>query len=378
MHLEGGAKGMHILHIAVSLGAGGVERVVYDLARTQVRQGHKVSVALMMGPLEPPGSDLDSARRNALESLGISVSTIGRSPRDLRGAVDCLRTRIPFKSDIDLVHAHALVGVWASLAALTGTPLVWTLHSVNLGFPAASILLSRPMVNAHVACSNAVAQRYGRYLPSDVRLIPNGVDLSEFSPADVHAHARHRGPIRLISVGALRPEKNQRRLLEAVQLARDELSQAGLSVSLRIVGEGAMRKVIENDIRELALDDGTVTLLGERGDVATLLQRSDIFVGSSDYEGLPVAVLEAFACGIPVVLTPFPGAIELVSGGKAGLVAGDFSPEDLARCIVAVGLDSEWRSQLARHALVRSRDFGLETCADSYENLYRTVSSFHM
>jgi glycosyltransferase involved in cell wall biosynthesis len=170
------------------------------------------------------------------------------------------------------------------------------------------------------------------------RFISTSVDTSVFrpltSPDERRAHrqrvaSRFGSPAELLVwVGRLDRQKDPVLLLEAMRC----LADARPSVHLLVVGDGTLRSDVERRIRELGLRE-RVTLLGScaPGEIAELLQAADLFVLSSAYEGMPIAVLEALAVGVPVVATDVGEIRSVVRDGVNGFLAPR-SRRDLARC----------------------------------------------
>jgi glycosyltransferase involved in cell wall biosynthesis len=189
----------------------------------------------------------------------------------------------------------------------------------------------RPLADGYIANSAAVAEfvAWAHGVPREqVRVIPNGVDGRVFHPPD--ALAARAGRPRIGSVGRLVRGKGLDVVLAALPavLVRRE-------AELVVVGEGEERPRLEEAARGLP-----VTFLGELpspADVADFLRTLDVFVTASRWEGMPNAVLEALACGVPVVATSVPGMAE-ATGGRARLVPPD-DPRALARALVAALAD---------------------------------------
>ena len=135
------------------------------------------------------------------------------------------------------------------------------------------------------------------------RVIENAIDLTKYSELPSREVARRsfglpeQGHV-VVAVGRLSPEKGFDVLIRAV----DQLLETGCDVRLLIAGEGAERSALESLIRELGRAD-RITLLGHQADPRPLYAAANAFVLSSYREGLPNVVLEAFACGTPVVAT---------------------------------------------------------------------------
>lgn len=239
--------------------------------------------------------------------------------------------RIARKRGVDLIHTHGLF-FHVSLAAaflgrLSGIPVVTTAHvgpltsiggvvgpicSIYERSVGSFILRSSQQV---IAVSEAVATHVRRLGVTDDRLsvIANGVDLARYSPyVHVEQEARTQN---LAFVGRLIANKGPQFVVDALPpvLARFPDTECW------IIGDGPMRRELETRIREAGLQ-AKVRFLGERDDVPDLLRQCDIFVRPSLTEGLPLAVLEAMASGLPVVVSPAGGTPELVEEGHTGFM----------------------------------------------------------
>ncbi len=139
----------------------------------------------------------------------------------------------------------------------------------------------------------AIATDIWRLPASALRYVPNGVDLARFSPSQA---APHSPPV-IGTVAALRAEKNLARLLHAFHHATRETP-----ARLLIAGDGPGRAGLEALVASLGLGD-SVTFAGHQPDPARAYARFDIFALSSDTEQMPLSVLEAMACGLPIAST---------------------------------------------------------------------------
>ena len=177
--------------------------------------------------------------------------------------------------------------------------------------------------NSHDVCT--FIERAHGVPGSRVHLIPNGLDASIFCPAPA-AKARPSGPLRIGALGRLVHQKGFDILIQALPLVL-----AAVPAEVIIVGEGELRTALEEQARDLPVTFPGA-LEGPRA-VADYLRGLDVFVMPSRYEGLPNAVLEAVACGIPVVATNTPGMRE-AAGPAVELVPAE-DPSALAAALIA-------------------------------------------
>lgn len=201
---------------------------------------------------------------------------------------------------------------------------------------------------------------------TEIRTIPNGVDVDRYRPNDAVRRTTDGGAAvtDLLFVGRLDTVKGVPYLLRAVA----KLLEDG-DYRLTIVGDGSRRDDVERLARSLGISD-SVSFEGWQTDVLPYYQRSDVFVLPSLSEGLPTVIMEAQACGLPVVSTDVGGARELV---KAGRIVPKEDPDALRTAIADVAeADLDELGRTARRH-VRT-NFSLERMVDAYERLYRTAA----
>lgn len=175
-----------------------------------------------------------------------------------------------------------------------------------------------------------IATEIWRLSARRVRYIANGIDCVRFAPAPSAGPAGD-GPITIGTVATLRAEKNLGRMLDAFALAR-----AQCPLRLIVVGDGPERAALEAQAARLALGDGVV-FAGATSSPETFYRQMDVFALSSDTEQMPYSILEAMACGLPVVTTDVPPMPEVA--GEGGIVFPAGRPDALAACIRSLADD---------------------------------------
>ena len=200
-----------------------------------------------------------------------------------------------------------------------------------------------------------------------------GVDTSLLRPPNT---VRAPGtPLGVLMIGRMVEKKGFCYGLQAVAAAQ----QAGVSLTLRVVGGGPLRSEIEDTVSSLGLERIS-TLLGPqpRDVVRTELERADVLLAPSvtaadgDMEGIPVVIMEAMAMGVPVVSTNHSGIPELVLHGTTGLIVAERDPDGLAIALASLARDTRLREKLGtggRALVVRQHDLG-----DSLDRLERIYS----
>jgi len=140
------------------------------------------------------------------------------------------------------------------------------------------------------------------------------------------------------------------------------------------VGQGPLEAELRARHAELGLGD-RFQFLGFREDCAQLMAASDLFCLSSRHEGLPVALMEALALGLPVVATAVGGIPELVAGGREAILVPPGCPNLLADALLEVIADPGLRRDMSQHALAKARALDAEPAVRRTEAVYREVAA---
>jgi glycosyltransferase involved in cell wall biosynthesis len=241
-----------------------------------------------------------------------------------------------------------------------------------MGVPRPSAILTRPWINQYVACSSSVERAFRPLVGQRLTTIQNGIDTERF--VNTRA-ARTRAPseIRFLAVGGMRPAKNYPRMVEAFVRARRKFDGSGMTAQLTIVGDGGDFGVVQQAIHARGAET-YIHLAGHHEDITPFMQEADVFLSSSDREGLPIATLEAVAAGLPVIATPVPAMIDLAREGFPVSVASSFSDLDLSTAIVAASGDYLTRfSPTPAQIGEMLEPFSIETCAAAYRELYQRL-----
>lgn len=245
-------------------------------------------------------------------------------------------------------------------------------------------LYGRGAVDGVAAISAAVADALARAAIARERItvIPSGVDCVHFRPPSADERAQARAALNLVdadravgAVGALEPRKGHRYLLEAIALLGE---RAGVAVSPRergmvaiLAGDGSLRDSLAAEIRRLGLG-GAVRMVGRVADARAILWALDIFAMPSLSEGLGVALLEAMACGLPVVASRVGGIVDAVDDGRTGMLVGPGDAQMLADALAQMSVAAQAR--LAMGAAARTaavEHFSMAAMARRTVELYR-------
>lgn len=379
---------MHLVTVLSSPSGGGRERVVLDLLRsapmrlfehtilfTKSTQGslarafQQVAAQIRFVPVQPLKiPTLRSARvANVLQKLSLAFfrSLLGRELSQLQP---------------DVVHSHTYEGLeiqarqtllkakcpWIFTLHGTKSPeKIWKRHQQNLG-----PILNNP--GAFMVCvshsSLNVFSKGASFPLGKTCVIHNGIDLDKYAihPSKSSAIKTHLGipadAVIVGSVGRLNHEKGHTFLVEAAA----QVTTQRQSVHFVLIGDGPLRSELEASAKRHGISDRT-HFVGEQDDVRPFLSVLDVFVLPSVTEGLPLALLEALASGVPCIATDVGGNTEVLRP-EAGIIVPPRSSEALAQAIKTM-LDPTARRQ---YNVPPSyiQEFSLERCAQSYVDLY--------
>jgi L-malate glycosyltransferase len=282
----------------------------------------------------------------------------------------------------DVLHAHdphavAMAALALSMSTqLAKPPLV---ASRRVDFHLKDNAFSRwkyRQVDLFICVSEAIRRMLiGDGVPaSRVVTVNEGIDIGhvEAAPkADLHSELwlPHNSPI-VGNVAALVPHKGQRHLIEAAALVVKKVPDARFVIA----GEGELRPSLERQIKEHHLEKH-VFLAGFRPDILSVHKAFDIFVMSSVTEGLGTSLLDAMACGKPVVATTAGGMPEVVIDGRTGLLVPPRDHAAMADAIVRLLQDPVVRAEMAAAGEARVRaKFSVERMVDDTLNVYRRAA----
>ena len=316
-----------------SQGFGGAEIQLLSLAERLDRRRFEPVVIHAASPTEPSPSLLERLRKLDIESHP-APSPLGV------GRVDTLRrfSGLLRRRKIDVFHAHKTYapacrfGLLAAVVARCEV-VVSTDQLRSPGIPPRRqrylLRLLSGRMKGHIAVSTSLKQylvEHLKFRPDKVRVIPNWVDPDLFAGLD-RAYVRKDlalAPDAMVigCVARFHQQKGHPQLVAAAA----ELIRRHPNLRVVLVGDGITYEAIQAQVRALQLAP-YFHFLGQRDDVPALLAAFDIFVLPSQYEGLPVSVLEAMASGKPVVATAVDGTVEAVDDQRTGLLV---PPGDVA------------------------------------------------
>ena len=375
---------MEILFYTSSLGGGGAEKHVQRIANAIQEIGHQVTVAIARS-----GGSYEQDLSQEIERIVLSEGWLNSSTWRLMRSVRPLRKYISeHRPDVVCsVMDHVNVRLLRALSGLEDPPpaVISVQNNPERRFGEKAGWRNRLLhwrmqrsygnANQVVALSQGVARQLDEMNLADsdrLTVIHNaGLDDEIYETKEFPINERVvPGEPLVIACGSLTEQKGYPYLLDAFHRVRGKRE-----AKLWILGEGEQREYIESEISALGLEED-VELLGFRDNPFKFMAAADVFVLSSLWEGFGNVVVEAMACGTPVVSTDCPyGPGEIITHGETGLLVSPADSKALAEALLRVLDDRELRERLAENGRERARDFHAAEIGRQYLELFREVIS---
>ena len=349
------------------MAGGGAERQLTYLANEFVRCGWDVHVALLHG-----GPNL---RR--LESSGAAIHQLpaltNYDPRILLRLVKIIRAVKPDVVQCWLPQMQVLGGL---AAHLTRTPWVFSERASEQAYPRTLKMWLRRTIARRATAIVSNSREGDEYWESRTRkgasryIVPNAIPLDEIANApraDGVGAPNDRGPL-LLNAGRFEHQKNFETFVRAIHLVSLERPVRALCC-----GEGSLRGTVERLIDELGLS-AQVGLVGYSPNLWGLMKRADLLVSTSLFEGSPNVVLEAMACGCPLVVSDIPTHREILNEATSAFV-DPHSPRHIAGTILAVLNDPDGAARRAELARQQVQRYSVSAVAGQYAQVYGEISA---
>jgi glycosyltransferase involved in cell wall biosynthesis len=374
---------MRIVQLVNNLDMGGLERLAVDLAYCQLAEGHVPIIYCLTHP---------GRIANEAAERGVAIHSFEKGPGPHLSTVSKMANRLrQDKADVLHTHNHLVHHYGVVAAKLAGVPvIVNTRHRAEFRFtsdPAGSkntteskdaksdfiFRATLPWVGAVVMISEATRQFFVRYrgIPEKkARVILNGASVKRF--LDAPAHPGSVLPrVRFGIAARFVPEKDHYTLLRAFAIVAAKLPGA----ELVIAGGGPLQNNLIRLTEELNLTN-RVTFVGALPDTAQFMSQLDVFVLSSLNEGLPLAILEAMAAGLPIVSTRAGGVEEAARDGYNAYLAEPGDSNGLAQAMIRMassGPEMARMGELGRQFVQDS--FRIETTWREYHELFLSLGA---
>jgi lipopolysaccharide heptosyltransferase II len=355
---------LKILQILPELNIGGVERGTVDLAQALVKLGHKAVVVSNGGELV---ADIEKAggvhyqlpvHRKSLLNIFLMIPKLAE---------------IIKKEEIDVVHARSRMPAWIAFFACrrTKTAFVTTCHGYYKKHPFSFVMGWGKRV---IVLSNVIARHmiedFG--VPHErIRLIPRSVDLGKFKYSSPD---KRTGKIFNVGIiGRLTPLKGHLHFIKAME----KVSRINPNIKIWIVGDApgskdAYKEQLRVLVKRLGLEDNC-EFLGNQKDIPGILANLNLLVlATTTHEAFGRVIVEAQACGVPVVATRVGGVVDIIEDGRTGIMVPPADPQAMAEAIIKIMNDKSLALKMAEAAYVKVREqYGVELMVERTLGVYK-------
>jgi L-malate glycosyltransferase len=369
-------KKIRVLHIIKSLGRGGAEMLLPETLKLHQRDRFEFHYIYFL-----PWKDqlVSSLTGNNVKVICLSANNNLQLLLRTNDVVKYIRNE-----SIDVIHAHL---PWAGIVARragkkVGIPVLYTEHNKQERYHFITRFLNLFTLNdlSHlIAVSDDVAgsvRKYKRNLKVPLQTIVNGVNTDHFDPTHISSAVRAQLGIAadVSVVGTIAVFRFQKRLELWLEVAAKILAQKP-ETRFIIVGDGPLKESILAKSRALQLD-GKVYFVGLQEEVRPYLAAMDIYMMSSQFEGLPIALLEAMSFGLPIVSTNAGGIKQVVRHDVEGLVCDVNETGKLRTLLLKLLDDHNLRLEMGKRARTRVKEsFSLNHMVEQLEMLYDSYSN---
>jgi glycosyltransferase involved in cell wall biosynthesis len=366
---------IRVLWLTKGLGPGGAERLLVSFAAHADRERFDLRAAYLL-----PWKD-----HLVSELAGLGVPTVCLAgPRELDPRWVFRLRKLVRAAKIDVVHVHSPLVAAVTRPALKALPRrhrpavmgtehnLWSSHHPLTRW---ANRLTLRLEDATIAVSDEVRASMAPRLARRTEVVFQGVDSDAIAARRGERDAARaelgvgENELLVVTVANLRGQKDYPTLLQAAR----RLADAGAAVRFVSVGQGPLAHELENERDRLDLR-GWFRFLGYRADPVRVLVAGDVFCLSSRFEGLPIALLEAMAAGLPVVATGVGGVPAVITDGREGRLV---PPGDSAALAGAVNelYDPAFRGRCAAASADRVRAFAISLAVQRQQALYERLAA---
>jgi len=365
LHSEIPSRSCRILYLVGQLGAGGLERQLYLLLKGMDRNRYKPAVFVW----------------NFRQDDNY-ISLLRRIDVPLHCAPNCSKTAklsairgLTARMKPELIHSYTfhtnIAAWWAALGTKT-IPFGSVRSDLAQDKKASGLLLGnacagwpKRQIYNNFASAEKARRSKSLFKPKSVFVVRNGLDLVQFRSSKLPTNV----PVRILGIGSLLPVKRWDRLL----VAGWALKRRNLHFRIEIAGAGPLRESLEKQAHDLGILD-YVTFRGHTDDVPSLILTSTFLAHASDFEGCPNAVMEAMACGRPVVAMDAGDISSLVDDGQTGFVVQSGDNEKFVERMATLINNHALCQKMGQAGRVKAeREFGIRRLIDDTFNSYRAA-----
>jgi glycosyltransferase involved in cell wall biosynthesis len=275
----------------------------------------------------------------------------------------------------DIVHVQDLsmgIPAWLAKKILKVSYTVWGQGNDVYCPNYSTRLTNKPILqnaDAILALTEHMRNKLINIYNTEIYIVPNGIDVENYKDTTI-SPTRKTGIKNILFVGNLYSIKGVQYLISAMKKIHDEMSD----VRLILVGDGEERKRLEELSKQLNMQS-YVQFVGKvpHEKVKIFMHQADIFVLPSLSEGLPIVILEAMACGLPIVASRVGGIPDLIKNGVHGYLVKAKMPDEIAEKILILLKDDQLRTEIARTNLELIKEYSWTIIIFKLENIYLKI-----
>jgi glycosyltransferase involved in cell wall biosynthesis len=370
---------MKIIQIIPNLKKGGAERLVLDICK-KIMQYEHIVIKLIVFSNENEYSFLMNGIDVEVIPSTVKLSIVGKNISEVNHLQNYINEFQP-----DIIHSHLFETeiVLSQIILPEKTKRIVHLHDnikqfLNFNFKTILnklyltnyfekiIVLKNYPKNTSVICiSKDVLLNAKNNLPNFItkRLLHNAIDTERFYPVENQQKTNE-----ICVIGSLVDKKGQGLAIETAAI----LISRGISIQLNIIGDGIDKIVLQSQINRLKLNKNVV-LHGNVDFIEKFLQKSKVYLHTAKNEPFGLVLIEAMACGLPVVCSDGKGNRDLIQEGENGFMVLERDPEMLADKIELLLKNDKMRIEMGQKAHAFAQNFGMKKYSDLLVNLYKSI-----
>lgn len=349
-----------IVFLMGGMGRGGAERVVSILSKHYCDMGHSVDICMLLNN-ENDGYIIDN-RVNIIDMSHSNISnTVIKWIRRLKAVRKYIQQCqpniiIPFLAKTNVILILSLIGINKKVYRIIASERI---DPYNVKYP----WILRRIVNYSYGKADLVVfqtKRAQSYYSSKIQ--KKSVIIG--NPININIKKSDKPEKVIVNAGRLEEQKNQKLLIDAFA----EVSFKYPQYTLKIFGDGSLRADLQQLIRQHGMQE-RIVLMGSKKDYLEQLSKAEIFVLSSNYEGLSNALLEAMALGIPCISTNCAGSDEVIKNEVNGILVPKGNQELLARALEKLISNKKLRKKLSEEGQKVNEYFGINNIINKWDSV---------
>lgn len=367
IHIQRKMKKIKVILLISDLGMGGAENITINIAKYADKTQYDVTVVSMFS-----ADYCVDKYKEIVKNYHIPVIFLNKKPgldiSIIFKLMSVLKSEKP-----DVVHTHRYSCVYALLPEIF-CRISGRMHTVHNmaereipGLYRKLMKLAYHFFNVIPIAINEEVQKSIEVcydIPeAKVPIVYNGVDIKKFYKID-----KEDKEIVLINVGRFSDQKNHRLLIKCLY----EVLKKDIKVKLYLIGDGELKEKIQEDIARYGIEKNVV-FTGNVSNVEDYLAKADIFVMTSDYEGLPLSAIEAMAAGLPIISTRAGGVVNLIQDQVNGILVDIGDEKEITEAILDLCQNFDKRKQLGDQAKYSVKKYSVENMVHQYEELYKQL-----